>query len=385
MKKLKVLMVAGSMHVGGLENQLMHLVRNVDKERFQVDFTSDKPDAFYRDEIEALGGRFLLIPAMNWRKPWVYCKSLYRIMKAGGYDVVHAHELFHSGITVFTAWLAGVPCRFVHAHNWSDDDGTGRKRSLIRTVYNRGMRFLINRFATQKLACSTWAGRFLYGGKSIKKKNFHLIFNSVDTGKFLKLYDKKESGEFCEEDGWKNALNAARISKVKNQLFLVDVAEEVRKRKKKIRILCAGSGDRGDVEKVREKIREKHLEDYIVLLGVRKDVDVLMRKASAFVLPSKYEGMPLVMIEAQASGLPCVSANTYSPEVDFGLGLIRWLPLDRGASVWASALEEAVEKERAPRSAVEQAVREKGFDSKVFARKVCGLYVQDYRNRGRRR
>lgn len=382
MIKLKILMVAGNMHVGGIENQLMHLVRNADKEKFQFDFTSNMPNAFYKNEIEELGGRFILIPEMNWKNPLPYCKTLYRVMKSGQYDVVHAHELFHSGITVFVAWMARIPCRFVHAHNWRDDDGTGKKRSLFRSLYNVVMRFSINHFSTEKIACSTWAGEFLYGQKYIGKKNFHLIFNSVDTGKFLNYYDKKENGEFCEEDGWKNVINVARISKVKNQVFLIDIAEKIRGRNKKIRILCVGSGDNKEVEEVQKKIETRHLEKYIKLLGVRKDVDVLMRKSNAFVLPSRYEGMPLVMIEAQASGLPCVSADTYSPEVDFGIGLIRWLSLDSGAEAWAVALEEAVNIERASKSAVKEAIKIKGFDSKVFAKKMCELYEQDYKNRG---
>ena len=384
-KKLKVLMVAGNMHVGGIENQLMHLVRNADKEKFQFDFTSNMSTAFYKNEIEELGGRFILIPKMSWKNPLPYCKTLYRVMKAGQYDVVHAHELFHSGITVLIAWLAGVPCRFAHAHNWRDDDGTGKNRSLFRSLYNVVMRFLLNHFSTEKVACSTWAGAFLYGQKYIGKENFHLIFNSVDTGKFLDLYNKKERGEFCEEDGWKNVINVARISKVKNQVFLIDIAEEIRRRNKKIRILCVGSGDNEAVEEVEKTIELRHLGEYIKLLGVRKDVDVLMRKSSAFVLPSQYEGMPLVMIEAQASGLPCVSADTYSPEVDFGIGLIRWLSLDSGAEAWTAALEEAVNVERASKSAVVEALQRNGFDSKVFAQKICKLYEQDYRDRGSRK
>ena len=125
--KVKVLMVAGSMNVGGIENQLMHLLRNADKEKFQFDFTSDDPEAFYKDEIEALGGRCILIPKMNWKNPLPYCKKMFSIIKDGKYDVVHSHELFHSGITLFIAYIAGVPCRFVHAHNWRDDDGTERR------------------------------------------------------------------------------------------------------------------------------------------------------------------------------------------------------------------------------------------------------------------
>lgn len=382
MKKIRVLMVAGDMHVGGIENQLMHLARNSDKDKFQIDFTSTMPDAFFREEIESLGGKFILIPPMNWKNPKPYCNALFHIMKDGQYDIVHSHELFHSGITLYLAKKAGVPCRFVHAHNWCDDDGTGRKTGAVRKIYNSVMRTSINHFSTVQIACSTWAGKFLYGEKKQRNQSYHLVFNSVDTTKFLDCYDCIESGEFCEKDGWKNVLNVARISAVKNQNFLVDIAEELRRRNRKIRILCAGNGDDCDAEAVRRKIMDRDLGEYIKLLGTRKDIDVLMRKSSAFVLPSKYEGMPLVMIEAQVSGLPCVSADTYSPEVDFGIGTVTWLSLESGVSVWADALEKAVMKERAPKAEVAKVVQDKRFDSKMFTQTLCNLYQEDYHLRG---
>lgn len=377
MGKIKVLMVAGDMHVGGIQNQLMHLARNADKNIYQIDFTSSKQDAFYRHEIESLGGKFILIPSMNWRRARAYCRAMFRVMRDGKYDIVHSHELFHSGITLWIAEKAGVPCRFVHAHNWCDDDGTGKKRSLVRSVYNIVMRKMINRYSTNQIACSTWAGRFLYGERMLLMPSYHLVFNSVDSEKFLVQYEKLETGEFCN-DGWANVLNVARITAVKNQKFLVDIADEFRRAGDKIRILCAGNGDAEYEAEVRKEIENRQLGSYIRLLGVRKDIDVLMRKSRAFVLPSKYEGMPLVMIEAQASGLSCVSANTYSTEVDFGIGTVTWLPLEDGAFKWAESIRTVVQEQRPSKDKVVTAIQDKKFDSKMFAETVCELYRQDY-------
>ena len=366
--KLRILIVAAAMDVGGIENQLMHLLRRCDKSRFQIDFTSTDPDAHYLPEIRSLGGQVHLIPRAKTQGQAAYCRALYRVMKEGHYDIIHSHELFHSGMVLLLARLAGIPHRFVHAHNWDDGDGSGRKRSAVRTAYNAVMRFTINRFSTCRIACSTLAGRFLYG-----KRDFHLLFNSVDTGKFLKHYHDAETGEFC--GGWTNVLHVGRVTAVKNQLFLVEVAEELRRRGTDIRILCAGNGDPDYQSRVETAIREKGLQDRIRLLGVRRDIDVLMRKSAAFVLPSKYEGMPLVLIEAQASGLPCVSADTFSQEVDFGIGTLSWLPADTDAKRWADAIEAAVRAGRAEKAAVQRAVAEKGFDSDSFARKLCELYT----------
>ena len=369
MDKRKILIVAGAMDVGGIENQLMHLLRCCDKDRFQIDFTTTMSDPFYGREILALGGGLHQIPGTRSAGLIPYCRALYRVMKAGDYDIVHSHELFHSGIVLLLAKLAGIPNRFVHAHNWDDGDGSGRRRSLIRTVYNAVMRTFINCFATCRIACSTLAGRFLYG-----KKDFHLLFNSVDTGKFLARYHDAEEGEFLG-DGYVNVLHVGRVTAVKNQLFLTEVAKVLRDRDAKIRILCAGSGDEGYQARVEAAIREQDLSDRIRLLGVRRDIDVLMRKCAAFVLPSKYEGMPLVLIEAQASGLPCVSADTFSHEVDFGIGTLTWLPADADAGRWADAIEDAVRAGRAEKDAVVRAVADKGFDSDSFAQTLCAFYI----------
>ena len=373
MDKYKVLIVAGAMNVGGIENQLMHLLRQAGKNQFQIDFTTTEDHPFYKDEMLALGAQCIRIPKTEGIHFLRYCRALFRVMREGGYDIVHSHELFHSGMVLLTARLAGVKHRFVHAHNWSDGDGSGRKRSWKRSVYNHVMQRLIQWNATDFVACSTLAGKFLYGEKVVKQPNYHLVFNSVDTSRFIEKYDQQETGEFCE-DGWVNVLQVGRFTPIKNQLFTAEIAKELKARGKKIRILCAGNVGGEYDEAVKAKIAEYGLEEQMLLLGVRKDIDVLMRKSSAFLLPSLYEGMPLVMIEAQASGLPCVTADTYSREVDFGIGTVDWLELGDGAAAWADAVERAVEKGRASKQDVVQAVERGGFDSRVFAKKICDLY-----------
>jgi glycosyltransferase EpsF len=290
----------------------------------------------------------------------------------GNYDIVHSHELFHSGMVLYTAKKAGVKCRFAHAHNWSDGDGTGRT-SIKRKLYNAVMRRMILRYGTDFCACSTLAGKFLYGQNITKDPRYHLIVNSVDTSAFIDNYDRAESGEFTG-DGWVSVLQIGRFSAVKNQLFTAEIARELKRRGRKIRILCAGNNGNEYEKLVRDKIAEYSIGEYMQLLGIRNDIDVLMRKSSAFLLPSLYEGMPLVMIEAQASGLWCVSADTFSHEVEFDTKTIVWMSLSDSAEKWADALERAINSPRPDKSSVVQAVEKGGFDSQSFARKLCGLY-----------
>lgn len=373
MEKIKVLIVAGAMNVGGIENQLMHLLRQADREQFQIDFTTTVDAPFYRDEMLALGAKCIRIPKTEGVHFLRYCRALYQVMRAGQYDIVHSHELFHSGMVLLTARLAGVKHRFVHAHNWMEGNDPKAKKGLKRRTYNHIMQRLIQRNATDFIACSTLAGKYLYGEKVTTQPNYHLVFNSVDTSKFIEKYGQPESGEFCG-DGWINVLQVGRFTPVKNQLFTAEIAKELKARGKKIRILCAGNVGGEYDDAVAAKIEEYGLEEQMLLLGVRKDIDVLMRKSAAFLLPSLYEGMPLVLIEAQASGLPCVTADTYSREVDFGLGTVNWLQLEDSSSVWADAVEKAARQGRAKKATVVRAIEKGGFDSKVFASNICELY-----------
>lgn len=375
MGKIRVLLVAGAMNVGGIENQLMHLLRQADKNIFRIDFTTTIDHPYYQDEMEALGARCIRLPQTEGKHFLRYCSALYRVIKDGNYHVVHSHELFHSGMVLLTARLAGVKHRFVHAHNWMEGNDPKARKSLKRRIYNHVMRRLIQWNATDFIACSSLAGKFLYGERVTRKANYHLVFNSVDTSRFIERYDQKESGEFCG-DGWLNVIQVGRFTPVKNQLFTAEIARELKRRGAKIRILCVGNTGGDYDEAVKAKIEEYGLEKQMLLLGVRKDIDVLMRKSSAFLLPSLYEGMPLVLIEAQASGLPCVAADTFSREVDFGIGTLEWLKLEDGVKAWTDAVERAVKKDRAEKTAVVKAIEDKGFDSKVFAEKICRLYEE---------
>lgn len=375
MKKIKVLIVAGTMNSGGVENQLMHLIRNSDKNKIQIDFTSTIEDGFYRSEIECLGGKYILIPLMSWKNPGVYCKALIKVMKDGQYDIVHTNELFHSGIVAWAAHKANVKSCFVHSHSTSDSRGMNDRRSCIRKIYNTVMRSAILRYSDVQIGCSALAGEFLFGKKAISKKSYHVMYNSVDCEKYIQNYDVKETGEFCDE--WLNIVHVGRVYEVKNQRFIVEIAEEFKRRKLKVRFLCAGEAfDNEYMNAIKDRIEKDELQDYVYMLGNRDDIDVLLRKASAFILPSVYEGMPLALIEAQAAGLNCVVADTFSREVDLELGNIVWMDNITDVMSWTDEIENAISRGKPVEEDVVKALAEKKMDSKEFARNMCELYVK---------
>lgn len=359
------------MDVGGIENQLMHLLRNADKNKFQIDFTTNMEHPFYEDEILSLGGKCIRICNTEGKHFFRYCKELYGVLR-GNYDIVHSHELFHSGLVLLTAKLAGVKSRIVHAHNISDSDENDAHSSIVRKIYNFVMRKLILRYATQFCACSSPAGEFLYGKNINENKSYHLIFNSIDISKFML---PKENILF---DDWINVLQVGRFTKVKNQLFSVEIANELKKANKKIRILCVGNNGNEYEQAVKNKINEYGVSEHIQLLGIRKDVPDIMNRCKVFLLPSLYEGMPLVLLEAQSAGMNCVVADTFSHEADFGVNLIKWLPLDYTPKAWAEEIYDATNKESISNDTIMTAIKKYGFDSKSFCEKICTLYETDY-------
>ena len=359
------------MDVGGIENQLMHLLRNADKNKFQIDFTTNMEHPFYEEEILSLGGKCIRICNKDGKHFFRYCKELYNVLN-GKYDIVHSHELFHSGLVLLTAKLAGVKSRIVHAHNISDANENDPYPSIVRNIYKFVMRKLILRYATQFCACSSPAGEFLYGKEITKNENYNLIFNSIDVSKFM---IPKENAN-C--DDWTNVLQIGRFTEVKNQLFSVEIANEFKKMNKKVRILCVGNNGNDYEQEVKNKINKYGVSEYIHLLGVHKDIAAIMAKCKVFLLPSLYEGMPLVLLEAQTAGLNCVVADTFSHEADFGIGLIKWLSLDYSSKVWAEKIGEAIESESADDTAIMNAIKKYGFDSRSFCEKICRIYEKDY-------
>lgn len=374
--KIRVLIVAGQMNVGGIENQLMHLLRNADPSVYQIDFTTTEAHPFYEEEIVSLGGRCIRIPGTEGTRFFRYCRALYRVIRQGRYDVVHSNELFHSGMVLLTAKLAGVKGRIAHAHSSNQVLG----KSLARRGYTAVMRWLILRCATEFLACSTLAAEFLYGKRILGRPNYHLIVNSVETARFLPQAGAGAPRQGAS-DGWKTVLQVGRFCDEKNYPFSARIAAECRRRGDKLRFFFVGNdGSENRYEQeVRQIIASEGLEETVRLLGIRKDVNELMRQADAFLLPSKYEGMPLTLIEAQAACLPCVVADTFSHEVDFGVGAIQWLPPDAPLSAWADAVEQAVGREKPDAADVKAAIAQQGFDVQTFAEKICGLYRQAIR------
>ncbi len=317
----RILHVVGAMNRAGTETMLMNLYRNLDREKVQFDFVSYSPfDGHYDEEIKELGGRVIKLSSTQ------SIKELYQTIKQfGPYEAVHSHTLFHCGVSSFAAWLAGVKIRVSHAHTTFDNS-----ESLLRKVYIGSMRTLINTFSTQLLACSKEAGQYLFGRKAIQKDEYSYFPNVIEYSKFLNERQSQVK-KFKVEEGLGKSIVIGHIGRfipAKNHDFLLDVMKSLLERDSTIKLLLVGDGDLKS--HIKKRIKKESLSENIRLVGIRADIETMLHSMDVFVFPSLYEGLGLVLLEAQASGLPCVVSEAIQPEADLQLGLLTKVALSDG-------------------------------------------------------
>lgn len=320
---IRVLQCVNNMHRAGLETVLMNYYRNMDRTQIQFDFLTHRPDRDdYDDEIEALGGRIYRAPRLypqNYPAYFAYMKQLFS--EHPEYQIVHSHIDSMSYLPLLAAKKAGVPVRISHSHN------TGIDKDM-KYILKQYFRYRLPSVATHYWSCGEQAGQFLFRGAP-----FTVVANAIDTERFR--YDPqiraKKRAELGLGDRFTVA-HAGRFSYQKNHEFLLDIFCRVLDAKPDAVLMLVGKGEKE--QQIREKIHSLGIQNSVLLLGSRSDLNELYQAMDVFVLPSRFEGVPMVGIEAQYSGLPCVFSDKVPPEVAFTDDCC-FVPLESTAQHWA--------------------------------------------------
>lgn len=366
---MKVLHVTGAMNVGGTETMLVNLYRKINND-ITFDFISySNEQAYYDKEIERIGGKIIRLQPPNKVGFIRAINDIRNVIKENGnYDVVHTHMLFNCGIAMIAAYLSGIKIRVSHAHTTSDNT-----EGSIRKIYIGIMRLIIRVFSTDFLACSNAAGKYLFGDKITLNKKYKILPNFVDYDKFIKCKDKNS---IREEFNIKNdeilVCHIGRFIPVKNHSFLIELANEMIKKNSKVKFILVGSGDLQD--EVENKIKELGLEKNIYLTGIRDDIPNILNNSDLFILPSLYEGLGLVLLEAQASNVACLVSESIQPEVDLNIGLVKQLNLKDGTKKWINEAEYLISKDKNKNIDIIKAVKKKGYDLNSIMQSLKSIY-----------
>lgn len=329
-RPLRILHIVGRMNRGGVETWLMNLLRTVSRDSWQMDFlVGDPTPADYDEEIRQRGARIFPCPLQN---PFLYIFRLIGILrKFGPYDAIHSHVHHFSGITLMIAYWTGIPVRIAHSH--SDTAELDSKADWRRRLYLSLMKKMIDRYATVGMAVSSEAATALSNGNAPR-----LTWQVRHCGINLADYSHPVDREALRQE-WGIPRTSFVIGHVgsftlvKNHVFILQVVQEVFRRKPDSRLVLVGDGRlRSDIE---HQAKRLGIADKIVFTGKRADVPKLMGMMDVFLFPSIYEGLPLVVLEAQAAGLPIVLADSVSPETALVSELFARLSLSLPASHWA--------------------------------------------------
>ena len=325
MPPIRVAQVVGKMVGGGMEAVVMNYYRHIDRDRVQFDFIVDSDSTYVpAEEIESLGGR--IIEVSPYQKQPKNSLELERIFRQENWPIVHSHMNSLSVFPLRAAKHAGVSVRIAHSHS------TWGKGELKRNILKAILRTQSNHYPTHRMACTRHAGEWLFG----KKARFKVLYNAIELEGFS--FDEQARQRLRKELGIPESSFVVgcigRLTSQKNQSFLIDDVSKMRRNQESFLLII---GDGPDKDELKRHIGRIGIEDSVLMLGQRADVECLYSAMDAFCLPSTYEGLGIVAIEAQANGLPTL-VSTNVPTEAILTESIRALPLVDG--VWSRELDD---------------------------------------------
>lgn len=367
------------MGMGGIETWLLRVLRNIDRKRFRMDFlVQTEETCAYDDEVRALGSR--IIPCLQHHRPWSYRLNFKRVMQEKGpYDIIHSHVHHFSGYVLRLASRAGVPVRIAHSH--TDTTLLQARAGVGRRAYLVLMKRWIRSHATVGLAASRRAAMALFGPGWEEDTRWQLFYYGIDLAPFRAGVDTRSirAGLGIPPDALVIG-HVGRFTEQKNHRFIIEIAAEVLKGEPETYLLLVGDGQLRP--KIEETVACRGLSGRVIFAGLRGDIPHLMLGAmDVFLFPSRYEGLGLVSVEAQAAGLPVVVSDVVPEEIEVVKPLLRRLSLNQPPSVWAETLLSLRHTPPHLTPAQARAIMEKSpFNIRRGVERLSALYEDSYRN-----
>lgn len=369
---LRVLQVGMTRNLGGIETYLIEQFRHLDKSKIDYDFVNitGEYSICYEDEILASGSKIFKVVSRH-KNPLLHYWQWFNILlqNKGVYDVIVLNT--NSLEYVFPLVLGkvfGIPVRVIHSHNSGFENKQGLARRLLVGMNKK----LLAWSANLRFACSKFAGQWMF-----KDNPYHVIYNAIDIHKYdADLIVREETRNALGLRTELALLHVGRFSYQKNHSFLLDIFKEVHRIQPDSVLLLVGDTTEESefLTEVKRKIKAYGLENVVRLLGRRDDVNKIMQAADVLVMPSFFEGLTVVGIEAQACDLPLLLSDTVTKE----LGLLPstlFISLDAGTKAWAEVIVNSKQHNR--RSRYEE-LKAAGYDIAFETERVEKLLIDAY-------
>jgi len=331
---IRVLQCVNNMHRAGLETMLMNYYRHIDRMQIQFDFLTHRPErADYDDEIERLGGRVFYAPRLYPHHYAEYFSFMTKFFQEHPeYQIMHSHIDAMSFLPLLAGKRAGVPIRIAHSHNTSIDKD-------FKYPLKQLFRYALPTAVTHRASCGEEAGKFLFRGA-----DFTLIPNAMEPERFR--FDaalRQETRQMLGLDGQLVLGHVGRFSYQKNHPYLLEIFRAVLQKQDEAVLMLIGTGE--DEAKVRELAKQLGVSEKVRFLGSQADVSPFYQAMDVFVMPSRFEGVPLTGVEAQYALLPCVFSDRVPKEVAF-TERCSFVPLEKSAGEWADRILNAADCQR---------------------------------------
>ena len=376
MKKTKrILQISiGTTVFGGVEQMIYQIYKNIDREKIQFDLLSPNLTTYgiHEDEILKMGGKIIELKAdrSNLKGKLKYYVRLYKFLKKNSYEIVHINSgafLFVLMVSIICR-LAGIKKIIVHSHNARQGLNLGK-----RVVFDL-LKPILALVATDYMACSELAGRSMFNKRLFKQNKVIIIKNGIDIQKYkfnLEIRNKYRMKLGIDENIVYG--HVGRFELQKNHEFLIDIFFHIQKIQPEAVLLLIGDGELK--EKIIRKLEGLKIKDKVKFLGVRKDVPELLQAIDCFILPSLYEGLPVVGVEAQASGVPLFCSDSITEELRL-LDTTKYISLNTEANEWAKLICKSIDnKDCRIREEAYKIVEEKGYDIKKTAEQLENIYL----------
>ncbi len=361
----KILMIVGKLSIGGAEKVARDIGYHADKNKYDIHYLVFGDDVnHYEKELTDSGCRIIHMDPPN-KNHLAYYRSLKNLIETEKYDVIHSHTMFSSGWAMYAGYKCGVPIRISHSHSIRGHE----KRGIIKNTYENTMRKVVDKYSTHCIGCGQGAGYWLFGQEKFDKDGI-LIFNGIDLNSYR--YDPAKREDIRKQHGIEDSYvlgHAGHFADVKNQQYLVNLLPKALRKKENVILLLLGDGEtRDEIRKLAENLG---VSDHVVFTGNVDNVGDYLSAMDVFVFPSRYEGMPLALIEAQANGLPCIISDKIPKDV-YLTDLITPLSIsDESQNEWVN---KALSVERTDPDKYYELIRKAGFDSRDMLRKIYDIY-----------